>query len=163
MKRNDIITEKTYSLLFKIGLSIKALIAIGEVTLGVLFYTTGTTTINKIFYFFAGNEVTEQPPDFYWTYVLHGYQSLVGNGQLLWAFIFLSHGILNLFLIFALLKNKIWAYPAAAAIFSLFVIYQLYNIFQAVSISLVLFTIVDVIVIGLVIHEYHYKRRALGK
>jgi uncharacterized membrane protein len=66
----------------------------------------------------------------------------------------LSHGIVKLFLVVGLLRNKLWAYPAAIVVFVLFIAYQLYRLSSAPSPLLVLLTVFDVVVIGLTWHEY---------
>lgn len=162
MKNKSAAREKTYHLLFEAGIIIKGVIALCETALGILFYSVSASTLHGIFYFFAGDEPTEHPPDFYWSYIVQGYHSFATNGQSFWAFIFISHGLLNLFLVYALLKNKTWAYPAAATVFSLFVIYQIYTFIFAPALSLALFSIFDIVVITLILHEYGRKKRSIS-
>lgn len=78
-----------------------------------------------------------------------------------WAFVFLSHGIVKLLLIFGLWKEKIWAYPTSAAVFSAFILYQTYQLTFAWSIFLLLITVLDAIIVALVLYEYKYKKKEL--
>jgi uncharacterized membrane protein len=146
---------------FEGGVIIKLIIAIGEVVLGILFYFVSAPTLNNIFFFLIGQEGVEQPRDLVWTYVIHGYQGLVAS-QSFWAFLFLSHGLVKIVLAWALLKNKLWAYPAAAAVFSFFAIYQTYTLVSKPTVFLTLFTAFDIIVIALVLHEYKHKKRSIS-
>ena len=155
-------SEKTYHLLFEAGVIIKGIITATEVVLGILFYSASTQTINTLLLFIFGSEAKEQPRDFLWNYLIQTFQGLIGPNQSFWAFIFLFHGLVKIFLVGALLKNKSWAYPVSAAIFSLFVVYQGYSLFYIHSLFLLLFTIFDVLLIVLILHEYRHKRRGFA-
>jgi uncharacterized membrane protein len=157
-----LISEKTYHFLFEISVIIKAAITAVEIVLGILFYSASTQTINALILFIFGSEATEQPRDFLWNYLIQTFQGLIGPNQSFWAFIFLFHGIVKLFLTVALLKHKLWAYPASAAVFTLFVVYQAYSLFYIHSLFLLLFTIFDVLLIVLILHEYQHKRRIIA-
>src|SRR5206468_3996370 len=47
--------------------------------------------------------------------------------QRFFAFYLLSHGLIKGVLVFGLLREKLWAYPASIAVFALFIAYQLYR------------------------------------
>ena len=51
------------------------------------------------------------------------------------------------------------AYPSSAAIFGLFVIYQIYSMFFIPSLLLAALTVFDIILIILILHEYRHKKR----
>jgi uncharacterized membrane protein len=65
----------------------------------------------------------------------------------------------ELWLIVGLLRQKLWYYPVAIVVFSLFAVYQLYRFAFSHSVWWLLITAVDLIVIGLTWHEYKYLRR----
>jgi uncharacterized membrane protein len=77
-------------------------------------------------------------------------------------FYLLSHGILKLLVVVALLKRQIWAYPIAMLVFALFIVYQLSEYFKAPSIYIIILTVLDVVVIALTYIEYraliNYKK-----
>jgi uncharacterized membrane protein len=66
----------------------------------------------------------------------------------------ISHGLIKLALVYALLKEIVKAYPYALVILALFLIYQLYVFIIHPTIGMALFTILDVIIIWLVGGEY---------
>jgi len=154
-----LLAEKTYHDFFEIGIILKGVITAGEIVLGLLFYFVSTQTLNSMFFFFLGGETAEQPRDFVWSYVIQQFQGLIGPNQSFWAFILLSHGIVKIFLVWGLLKHKLWAYPASAAVFALFVIYQVYSLFFIPSLLLGVLTVFDIVLIILILHEYRHKRR----
>ncbi len=75
------------------------------------------------------------------------------------ALYFLVRGIVKLALIWQLLHNRFWAYPASLVVMGLFVLYQLYQITTGGSLLVVLLTVFDIIVLGLIWHEYRIVRR----
>ena len=81
--------------------------------------------------------------------------------QRFFAFYLLSHGILKAAVVVALLKEKLWAYPAAIALFGAFIAYQLYRYTWTHDIALIALSIFDVFVIALAVHEYRLLRKHL--
>ncbi|WP_337128019.1 DUF2127 domain-containing protein [Mesorhizobium sp. Cs1321R2N1] len=57
-------------------------------------------------------------------------------------------------LVAALLKRRLWAYPASLAALLLFIIYQLYRFSYTHSAGLIVLTLFDLLVVWLVWHEY---------
>jgi uncharacterized membrane protein len=155
--------EKDYRALFKITIILKGLISVGEVILGLLFSFVSYGVLRHAAFALFGGEFTETPPDLIWGYAIKGLHGFFATPQSVWAFIFLSHGIVKLVLIVALLRDKLWAYPWSAGIFTFFIVYQIYQMVFTPSLVLLAITILDVVVIALVLHEYRYHRRALAR
>lgn len=82
--------------------------------------------------------------------------SMSGRVQAIGAFYFFSHGIVKLFLVWGLWKEKLWAYPVAIAFLTLFSVYQIYELLLHYSGILFAFLIFNTVVIFLVIKEYRY-------
>ena len=61
----------------------------------------------------------------------------------------------------ALLREKLWAYPAAIALFGAFIAYQLYRYSYTHDMALIALSVFDLFVIALAIHEYRLLRRHL--
>jgi uncharacterized membrane protein len=148
------ISEKTYRFVFLIGIAIKGVISVGEIALGVLFYSFDYTTLMKWMFYLTGDELTETNRDVFWKYTLHAMSGFSATPQSVWAFIFVSHGIVKTFLAIGLLKNVRWIYPASAIVFTLFVIYQCYQLTYAPSFLLAAITVFDIILIWLITREY---------
>lgn len=152
------ISEKTYQSFFRVGIIIKTLIGLGEVVLGLVFAFLSYDTLRQVVFALVGGELMENPRDFIWEYIFRIFQGFSVTPQLVWAFIFLSHGIVNIFLLVELWRNKLWIYPASAVIFSGFIAYQFYKLTFAPSILLWLIIILDIAVVILIIHEYRYRK-----
>jgi uncharacterized membrane protein len=88
-------------------------------------------------------------------------QNLTVSTQRFYAFYLLSHGVIKLLLVAGLLRKKLWAYPASLLVLGLFIVYQLYRFSYTHGIGLIVLTVFDVIVMGLIWHEYQMVRRHL--
>lgn len=155
--------EKEYRSLFKISIILKGIIALGEVILGVVFIFVSYDTMRQAVLALFSSELLENPPDFILEYAVRGFHGLTATPQSVWTFIFLSHGIVKLLLIAGLLRNKLWAYPWSAAVFTFFIIYQIWQMMLAPSAMILFITVLDVIVVALVLHEYRHRLRRLKR
>ena len=72
------------------------------------------------------DEIAEDPRDLIANYLLDAARHLSLSSQYFAAYYLLSHGVTKAFLVGALLKNKLWAYPLALIVFGAFIAYQLY-------------------------------------
>jgi uncharacterized membrane protein len=63
-------------------------------------------------------------------------------------------GLIKVFLIWAMLKKQLWAYPASLWVLGLLVVYQLYQIATTHSVILVAFTLFDLVVMYFIWKEY---------
>ena len=78
-----------------------------------------------------------------------------------YAFYLLSHGSVKILLVVGLLKNKLWSYPASLIVLGLFIVYQLYRFSYTHGVGLIVLTIFDIFVMGLIWHEYNIIRHHL--
>jgi uncharacterized membrane protein len=81
--------------------------------------------------------------------------------QHFYAFYLLSHGLVKSVLVFGLLREKLWAYPASFVVFGAFIAYQLYRYSYTHEIALIALSIFDLFVIYLAVHEYRLLRKHL--
>ncbi|MEK7107157.1 MAG: DUF2127 domain-containing protein [Patescibacteria group bacterium] len=130
---------------------IKGLNAILEIVLGTLLLFTNV--VEDVVTVLVQNELIEDPNSFVATYI----QSLLSTTpqvQSFGALYLLSHGVVKVFLMAGLLRNKIWAYPSTIAVLALFIAYQMVRYLNTHSILLVFLSIFDALVVWLVWHEY---------
>lgn len=153
------ISEAGYRSLFKGTIIIKGLIAAAEIVFGLLFTFMSYDAFFRLASALTGDELTEHPSDFLWGFVIKGFHSITMTPAAVWAFILLSHGLVKLVLIVALLYDKEWAYPWSAAIFSGFIVYQVWQMVITPSAALAFITALDVLVVALVLHESRARKR----
>lgn len=149
--------ETSIRRLFKVSVLLKAANAIAEIVGGTSLLFTGEIT--KIVSQMIQREFLEDPRDYVANIAQHYLPYFSEHSQSFAAFYLLSHGVIKIFLAIGLLRNKLWAYPAAIVFFILFILYQVYRYTYTQSAFLILLTIFDLIVVGLTWHEYKIVRR----
>jgi uncharacterized membrane protein len=87
-------------------------------------------------------------------------QNLTVSDKRFYAFYLLSHGLVKVLLVAGLLRNKLWSYPASLVVLGLFIVYQVYRYSYTHGFGLIVLTIFDIVVIGLIWHEYRLVRRS---
>jgi uncharacterized membrane protein len=155
------LNEKTTHVLFQLSLLCKAVFAAAETLAGI-----GAFFVTQQFVFTLVERLTraglfQHPHDLIANYLYTSAQHFSLSTRNFTAAYLLSHGVIKLWLIVGLLRERLWYYPLAIAVFGLFVVYQLYRFNLSHSPWLVLITLVDIVVIGLTWHEYRYVRRSL--
>ena len=151
-------SEKNIHLIFEISLWLKGVFAVLEIAAGITAYFVSQQLLLGAVQWVTKEEFAEDPRDRVANFLLHSVQHLSIGTQNFAAIYLLGHGIVKLWLIVGLLRQKLWYYPVAIVVFVLFIVYQLYRYTFTHSLLLVLITILDVIVIALTWHEYRYLR-----
>ena len=155
------LSEHRIHQIFEVSILLKGAHAVLECLGGIAFARISTDTIVSWITWFTQDEFTEDPSDFVATHLLNLAQGFSVSTKNFYVFYLLSHGIVKLFLVAGLLRNKIWAYPASLAVLGVFVAYQVYRYTYTHSIGLVVLTVFDFFVMYLIWHEYQLIRRHL--
>lgn len=151
--------EKDIHRLFEVILTLKGIHALIEIVGGFFLYFASQEFIYKMVFFITQDELLENPQDFLSNYLIKSAGSLSIDSSHFAVFYLLSHGIIKIVLVTELLRKRLWAYPASIVVFGLFIIYQMYRFTFTHSLWLILFTLLDVLVIWLTVHEYRYMKR----
>jgi uncharacterized membrane protein len=155
-KRGDLL-DRT----FAVGIILKGLDGVLEVVGGLLLLVVSPATIDRITRALTQHELSEDPHDFLGTHLLHAAGSLTGSSVRFGAAYLISHGVVKIVLVAALLKNKLWAYPWMIAFLIGFIVYQIYRMTFAFSIGLLALTVFDLLVAWLTYREYGKQRARL--
>ena len=154
MKINKLIDK-----IFELIILIKSFFGFFEVLTGIVFAISGRLIIDNLIIALAQQEIAEDPNDFLSNYLIK-LSSDLSTGANIFAVVYLiSHGVVNIFLAVALLKNKIWAYPWAMAGFGIFIIYQVFRYFHTHSLLLLALTLFDIFVVFIILLEYRRKKK----
>jgi uncharacterized membrane protein len=143
---------------FLVGIALKGVDGVLEVVGGLLLLLVSPSTIDRITQAITQHELSEDPHDYLANHLLHATGELTGATLTFGAVYLLSHGVVKIVLVAALLRNKIWAYPWMIAFLIAFIVYQLYRMTFAPSIGLAGLTVFDAIVTWLTIREYQRQR-----
>ena len=107
------------------------------------------------------DELIQDPNDFVATHLLTMAHNFSVQTQHFYAFYLLSHGLVKVALVVGLLREKLWTYPASLIVLALFVLYQVYRFSYTHGPGLIVLTLFDIVVMGLIWHEYGLMRRHL--
>jgi uncharacterized membrane protein len=153
--------ERRVHQIFEISVLLKGAHALIECIGGLVLALVSTDAIKGLVNALTQEELTEDPNDFVATHLLSLAQNFTVSTQRFYAFYLLSHGVIKLLLVAGLLRNKLWAYPVSLVVLGLFIVYQLYRFSYTHGVGLIVLTVFDVIVMGLIWHEYQLVRRHL--
>jgi len=129
---------------------------VGGITLALV----STTRIADIVNALTQEELIEDQNDFVAIHLLVWAQNFSIGTKNFYAFYLLSHGVVKLLLVIGLLRNKLWSYPASLVVLGLFIVYQAYRFSYTRGVGLVVLTVFDLLVMGLIWHEYRLVRRS---
>jgi uncharacterized membrane protein len=139
--------QKRIHQIFQISVALKGLHGVVEIAGGLALALFSTDAILRLLYRFHHHQVVTRH---------------FNNGEHhYYTFFFLSHGALNLALAIGLLLEMLWAFPVAIAVLVLFIALQMFRLTHVHDPGLVIFSILDVIVIALAVHEYRLLRKHL--
>ncbi len=140
---------------FHIGLYLKGLDGLLETLGGVLLLIIKPEQIDHLARWLTQGELSQDPHDFIATHILKTTHHLTGASLAFGAAYLLSHGLVKVVLVIEVLRNHFWAYIALIGVTALFVIYQIYRMAVVeFSMSLLLLTILDLVIIYLTQKEY---------
>jgi uncharacterized membrane protein len=148
-------------LVFEVSLWLKGLFAVSEIMAGIAVYFISQQFLLSIVLWVTKDEFAEDPHDLIANFLLHTVQNLSVSAQSFTALYLLAHGVIKLWLIIGLLREKLWYYPVSLVVFALFIIYQLYRYTITHSVWLLLITALDMVVIALTWREYRFLRGRL--
>jgi uncharacterized membrane protein len=148
--------------LFYVGLFFKGLDGVLECAGGIVLAFISTNAIVTLSNQLTQSELIEDPHDFIATYLVHFASTFSVSSQHFFAFYLFIHGAIKVGLVAGLLLDKLWAYPVALVLMGLFDAYQLYRISYTHSLGLAVLTVLDVIIIVLIWHEWGVTRRRRG-
>ncbi|HZW61183.1 MAG TPA: DUF2127 domain-containing protein [Candidatus Babeliales bacterium] len=148
--------EKYIHRIFIIGVLLKAFDSILEIFAGIALLFKGALT--RLAEIGIQNELIQDPHDFVATHLQHWLPAILANSSFFATVYLFCDGGIKMFLVIGLLCNKLWAYPTAIGVFTLFIFYQLYRYTFTYSLILIFLTLIDIIVIALIWHEYQFMK-----
>jgi uncharacterized membrane protein len=144
---------------FEVSVLLKALDGMLEVIGGLLLLIIRPEHIVGWARDLTVSELKEDPHDFIANHIVHWANSYTKQVAIFAAVYLLLHGVIKVVLVFEVLRNHLWAYLALVIVTFVFVIYQVARIIEKPTLSFVLLTLFDVIVIGLTTREYRKQRQ----
>jgi uncharacterized membrane protein len=152
------VRDHVLDLVFLIGVALKGLDGLAELVVGVplAFVTHGQLT--AIALAVTAQELSEDPNDRVAHLILHGAAASTPGSILFAALYLIVHGVVKLAIVLALIFGAHRIYPWAIAVLSGFAVFQIVELVLHPSVSLVLLTLLDVVIIVLTWREWRQRR-----
>jgi len=147
---------------FRISIALKGLNAALEIVGGVALAAVSPAFILRTVALLTQDALAEDPRDFIANYFLYAASHLSLSGQRFAAAYLLSHGVIKIGLVWALLKRKLWAYPLSIIVFGAFIVYQLYRYTFTHGLGLIALSVFDLLVIWLIYLEYRALKQGMA-
>jgi uncharacterized membrane protein len=147
---------------FNISIIAKGVDGVLETIGGLLLFFISPNQIHSFIQRLTQHELSADHSDIIAKYLLNSTSHLTKGTTTFAAIYLLWHGAVKIGLVAALLMKRRWAYPAAIAAFSIFLVYQLYRYTHTHSQGLIVLSILDVIVILLTWFEYKRLKTVHG-
>jgi uncharacterized membrane protein len=144
--------------MFEVGVVLKGIDGVLEVIGAALLVVFTPDQLGGAMRAVAERELTAHPHDPVTPFLARAADHLSVGGQRFAAIYLLSHGVLKIALVAALLRSKAWAYPIAIAVFVAFGLYQMWNWAHTRSAAMLALTVLDVFVIWLTVVEWRRVR-----
>lgn len=141
-------------IVFRFGVWLKGLDGALEIAGGLAIWSVSPGWILRVVRSLTQDEIAEDPHDLVANYLRHAASHLSLSSEHFMAIYLFGHGVVKLFVVVALLRNKLWAYPVSMLVFVGFIVYQVYRFSIAPSAGLVALTIFDLVVIWIIWLEY---------
>lgn len=155
-----LLDHKKIHLFFEFSLWLKGIFALSEIAAGFAAYFVPRHLFLDLVFWVTKDEFAEDPHDLVANFLLHTVQHISVGTQKFAAVYLLAHGVVKLWLIVGLLREKLWYFPVSIAVFGLFIVYQAYRYTFTHSVWLLLITVLDIVIIVITWHEYRYLRHA---
>jgi uncharacterized membrane protein len=143
---------------FFVSLILKGLDGVLELVGGILLLIVTPAQIGVIARFLTQHELSEDPHDLIANALLHVTGSLNLSVTLFGAIYLLLHGVVKVVLVWAVLRDHLWAYPWLIAFLLVFIVYQGYELIVAFSWGLLLLTAFDILIVCLTWRENNIQR-----
>ncbi|WP_158600511.1 DUF2127 domain-containing protein [Tessaracoccus antarcticus] len=143
---------------FRISLLLKGLDGVLELMGGVLLLVVSPARLNSLTRFLTQHELSGDPNDLIANALRHYTSTMSVSSSLFGAVYLLLHGLVKIVLVWAVLKDKLWAYPWMIAFVLVFIAYQSYQLVMGFTTGMALLTAFDIFIVWLTLHEYRVRK-----
>jgi uncharacterized membrane protein len=146
---------------FEIALVLKGLDGVLELVGGIVLLVVPRARLVGWAAALTQHELSEDPQDFIATHILDSAHRLTAGGLTFAAVYLLTHGVVKVVLVAAVLRDKLWAYPWMIGFLLVFIVYQVYRFALKPGWGLALLTVFDAFIVWLTWREYRKRARRL--
>ncbi|HXX18353.1 MAG TPA: DUF2127 domain-containing protein [Candidatus Acidoferrum sp.] len=143
---------------FRTGITMKGVDGLLEALGGILLWFIKPSAMSRALRVLSLHELSRDPHDFIGIHLLHISERVAHSDPTFASIYLIWHGLAKAGLSVALWLNKLWAYPLAIFVFSLFSAYQIYRFSHTHAIPLLILTIFDAAIVWLTWKEYRVRK-----
>jgi uncharacterized membrane protein len=147
--------------LFELAIFVKGVDGVLETIGGLLILFVPLHSLDTLVRWLVAHELSTKSRDWLADAAEHLLASLSLDTKLFASVYLVGHGLIKIFLVYALWREKLWAFPVALWFIALFVVYQLYRFAHTHSIALLIFALLDVCVAWFIWREYLARKAGL--
>ncbi len=147
-----------YHRAFEVGILLKGLDGLLELLGGGALLLTHQQAIRHAVAWLTRTELIEDPGDFVASHLVRLAQQLSIETQHFAGVYLIVHGAIKVGLVVGLLRGVRGSYPAALVVLTAFIGYQCYRLAHAPSVSLLLLTAIDLVVVLLIAREWRLRQ-----
>lgn len=143
---------------FEVALILKGIDGVLEIVGGLVLLVVSKETLEGWVQALTYHELSEDPHDLLFTHLVAGTHNLTGSGATFAALYLLTHGVVKVVLVVAVLRDYLWAYPWMIGFLLVFIAYQLYRFALHPTWGMALLTVFDVLIVWLTWREWGRHR-----
>jgi uncharacterized membrane protein len=140
--------------LFETGIALKGAFALLEVVGGVALWLIPTAAIVAFVERLSMFELDRMHGDELAAWLMRLAHGFSMDGQSFYAIYLASHGLVKLVLVAGLFRGVRWAYPVSIVVMGCFIVFQLHRFAGTQSVPLLLISLFDALLIGLIWREW---------
>lgn len=159
MKNFSVIKKKMAHIFFEVGLALKALNSLLEITGSVLLLIFNPVRIQKVMVYLSESEYWSNPSNRVSRYLVELGTNLSPSAQQFATYYLMSHGGVKLAIVFLLWRKILIAYPMAIAAMASFIAYQVHHFIVNGSVYLLVISFLDLMMIIFTYFEWQGLRR----
>ena len=144
--------------LFLLAVVVKGIDGVLESIGGMLLLFVSPTALHRLVVALTQHELAEEADDWLVMTLRHAAASFSVETRHFASVYLIGHGILKVFLAASLLRERLWAFPLALSVLTIFVAYQLYRFGRTHSTVLLALTLLDMVVMLLIWREYRSRK-----
>lgn len=148
---------------FRAAITLKGIDGILEAIGGIALWFVKPSALNKIALRFLEIDLPFDRHEFIITHLYRATEHLADGGKHFASLYLLLHGLIKALLVVGLWFDILWAYPLTMGVFGMFCMYQMHRFLHTHSITLLLITVFDLLIICLTWREYRDQKLAHHK
>lgn len=151
--------HKLLDRVFDVSIILKGINGVLEVLGGAALFFVSVDQIRHLLSWISAHALVAHPHSAMAQWIEHLADRLGTDATVFAAWYLILHGIIKVVLVWALLRQKLWAYPWMLVALGLFIAYQCYELVVHFSWAMLALTVFDVFIVILTSREWQLHRR----